>query len=160
MRQKKKKEEREKDRFGWRKTAKQSRSGINRDLDGRQGFPGAQTVKNLPAMQKTWVQSLGQEDPLEKWMATHPSILASRIHRLMSLVGYMLIKGSKRVRYNWVTTTFTWMEERTSLLSSSIHPWSSVVCWLLPTPWPASEGESTELILSRREVITSLMNQI
>ena len=33
-------------------------------------------VKNLPAMQETWVQSLGQEDPLEKKMATHFSILA------------------------------------------------------------------------------------
>ena len=39
----------------------------------------AQTVKNLPAMQETWVQSLGQEDPLEKGMATHSSILAWRI---------------------------------------------------------------------------------
>ena len=39
----------------------------------------AQMVKNLPAMQKTWVQSLGQEDPLEKGMATHSSILAWRI---------------------------------------------------------------------------------
>ena len=39
----------------------------------------AQTVKNLPAMQKTWVQSLGGEDPLEKGMATHSSILAWRI---------------------------------------------------------------------------------
>ena len=35
-------------------------------------------VKNLPAMQETWVQSLGQEDPLEKEMATHSSILAWR----------------------------------------------------------------------------------
>ena len=34
-----------------------------------------QTVKNLPAMQKTWVQFLRQEDPLEKEMATHSSIL-------------------------------------------------------------------------------------
>ena len=39
----------------------------------------AQTVKNLPAMQETWVQSLGQEDALEKEMATHSSILAWRI---------------------------------------------------------------------------------
>ena len=38
----------------------------------------AQTVKNLPVMQETWVQSLGQEDPLEKGMATHSSILAWR----------------------------------------------------------------------------------
>ena len=33
-------------------------------------------LKNIPAMQKMWVQSLGQEDPLEKGMATHASILA------------------------------------------------------------------------------------
>ena len=39
----------------------------------------AQLVKNLPAMQETRVQSLGQEDPLEKEMATHSSILAWRI---------------------------------------------------------------------------------
>ena len=38
-----------------------------------------QMVKNLPAMWKTWVQSLGWEDPLEKGMATHSSILAWRI---------------------------------------------------------------------------------
>ena len=39
----------------------------------------AQIVKNLPAVQKTWVQSLGQEDPLEKGMANYSSILAWRI---------------------------------------------------------------------------------
>ena len=38
-----------------------------------------QVVKNTPAMLETWVQSLGQEDPLEKGMATHSSILAWRI---------------------------------------------------------------------------------
>ena len=36
-------------------------------------------VKNLPAMQETWVRSLGQEDPLEEGMVTHSSILAKRI---------------------------------------------------------------------------------
>ena len=41
----------------------------------------AQTVKNLPAMQETCICSLGQEDPLEKGMATHSSILAWRIPR-------------------------------------------------------------------------------
>ena len=39
----------------------------------------AQIAKNLPAMQDTWVQSLGREDPLEKGMAVHSSILAWRI---------------------------------------------------------------------------------
>ena len=38
-----------------------------------------QLVKNLPAMQETWVRSLGQEEPLEKEMATHSSILAGEI---------------------------------------------------------------------------------
>ena len=39
----------------------------------------AQTVKNMPVMQETWVQSSGWEDPLEKGMATHSSILVWRI---------------------------------------------------------------------------------
>ena len=39
----------------------------------------AQMVKRLPTMRETWVQSLGQEDPLEKEMATHSSILAWKI---------------------------------------------------------------------------------
>ena len=39
----------------------------------------AQTVKRLPVMQETWVQSLGQEDPLEKEMANHSSTLAWKI---------------------------------------------------------------------------------
>ena len=39
----------------------------------------AQSVKNLPAMQETWVRFLGQEDPLEKGMATHSSVLAWRV---------------------------------------------------------------------------------
>ena len=45
-------------------------------------FLVAQTVKNLPAMQETWVQSLGWEDPLQKGMAAHSSILAWRIPRI------------------------------------------------------------------------------
>ena len=39
----------------------------------------AQTTKKLPARQKTWVRSLGQEDPLEEGMATHSSVLAWRL---------------------------------------------------------------------------------
>ena len=40
------------------------------------GFPGSSDSKNQPAMQETWVQSLGWEDPLEEEMATHSSISA------------------------------------------------------------------------------------
>ena len=43
------------------------------------GIPGGLAMENLLAVQKTWVQSLGQEDPLEKEKAIHSSILAWRI---------------------------------------------------------------------------------
>jgi len=42
-------------------------------------FSVVQTVKNLPAMQETWIRSIGWEDPLEEEMATHSSIPARRI---------------------------------------------------------------------------------
>ena len=45
-------------------------------------------VKHLPTMQKTWVPSLGWEDPLEKEMATHSSILPGKSHGWRSVVGY------------------------------------------------------------------------
>ena len=50
----------------------------------------AQLVKNLPAMQETWVQSLSQEDPLEKETATHSSILVlgKKSHGQRNFVGY------------------------------------------------------------------------
>ena len=44
-------------------------------------------VRNPPAMQENWVQSLGWEDPLEKDMATHTTILAGEFHGQRSLVG-------------------------------------------------------------------------
>ena len=61
-------------------------------LDPKHGWRSlvAQMVKNLPAMQETWVQSLGQEDPLEKGMATHSSILAGEFHGQRSMTGYSL----------------------------------------------------------------------
>ena len=55
-------------------------------------FEGAslveQRLKRLPAMGETWVRSLGQEDPLEKEMATHSSILTWRKPQTRSLEGY------------------------------------------------------------------------
>ena len=58
-----------------------------------------QTVKSLPAMQETWVRSLDQEDPLEKGMATHSSILAWRIPWTEE-PGGLLSMGSQRVRHD------------------------------------------------------------
>ena len=54
------------------------------------GFPSASVVKNLPIMSETWVWSLGWEDPLEKEMATHHSILAWELPGQRSLMGYSL----------------------------------------------------------------------
>ena len=52
---------------------------IMNTFDAKSASLVAKTIKNLPAMQETWVQSLGWEDPLEKRMATHSRILACRI---------------------------------------------------------------------------------
>ena len=59
----------------------------------------AQTVKRLPAMQETWVRSLGWEDPLEKEMAAHSSILAWRIPRTEEPGGLQSM-GSQRVGHD------------------------------------------------------------
>ena len=65
----------------------------------------AQWVQSPPAMQETqelWVLSLGQEDPLEKEMATHFSILAWKV-QWTEEPGGLQSKGSQRVRHNWET---------------------------------------------------------
>ena len=59
----------------------------------------AQRVKDLPAVQETWVQSLGREDLLEKGMATHSSLLAWRIPGTGEPGGLQSI-GSQRVRHD------------------------------------------------------------
>ena len=77
----------------------------------------AQTVKNLPAMQETWVWSLGQEDPLEKEMATHSSSLAWRTPwteepnlQFMGLqkVGHNLANGNNETFKRWKLPLLTW----------------------------------------------------
>ena len=59
----------------------------------------AQKIKRLPAMQETWVRSLGQEDPLEKEMAIHSSTLAWKIP-WMEEPGRLQSMGSQRVRHD------------------------------------------------------------
>ena len=66
----------------------------------------AQMVKDLPAMWETQVQSLVQEDPLEKEMATHSSMLAWKIP-WTEKTGGLQSMGSQRVRLNWATNTYT-----------------------------------------------------
>ena len=66
----------------------------------------AQRLKNLPGTRETWVWSLGQEDTLEKEMATHSSILAWRIPWTEE-PGGLQSTGSQKVRHNWATSLST-----------------------------------------------------
>ena len=59
-------------------------------------------VRNLPAMQETWIQSLGKEQTVEKGMATHSNILAWRISWTEEPDGFQSM-GSQRVVHNLVT---------------------------------------------------------
>ena len=62
-------------------------------------IPIAQVVKNLPAVQETWIRSLGQEDPLEKEMAIHSSTVAWKIPWTEE-PGRLQSMGSQKVRYD------------------------------------------------------------
>ena len=75
---------------------------LNKYILCKRGSLVAQMVKNLPAMQEMWVQSLGREDPLEMEMATHSSILAWEI-LWTEEPGGLRSMGSQRVGHNWVT---------------------------------------------------------
>ena len=82
----------------------------------------AQMVKRLPTVRETWVRSLGQEDPLEKKMATHSSTLAWKIpwteerSRLQST-------GSQRVRQDWATS-----------LQGTLRLWYTHILWSIIQP--------------------------
>ena len=77
----------------------------------------AQTLKNLPAMQETWVLSLGREDTVEKGMATHSSILARIIPRTED-PGRPQSKRSQKVRHYWTINAFTQDMEIAKYLSA------------------------------------------
>ena len=86
-----------------------------------------QKVTDLPTMQDTWVQSLGQEDPLEKGKATHSSILAWRIQWTEELSRLQFME-SQGVQHDWLT-----------------HKGQKVIAvqllscvWLFGTPWTAA----------------------
>ena len=66
----------------------------------------AQVVKNLPAMQETWVQSLGMDNPLEGEIATHSSILAWKIPGT-EVPGRLWSRGWPRIGHYWATNTYT-----------------------------------------------------
>ena len=80
-------------------------------------FPGGSVVKNPPAMQEKWIWSLGWEDPLEKEMATHSSILAWEVPWTEELCGLQSV-GSQRVRRGW--SDLAWMHAVSLMLSERI----------------------------------------
>ena len=119
----------------------------------------AQTVKRLPAMWETWVQSLGWKDPLGKEMAIHSNTLAWKIP-WTEYPGTLQSMGSQRVGQDWGTSLI--FIPRTSLVAQSVKnlptvqetwvlslgqedplekemaPWSSILAW--KTPWTEEPG--------------------
>ena len=85
-----------------------------------------QMVKNLPAIQETWVLSLGQEDPLEKVMVTHSSILAWRIPWIEEPDKLQSMR-LQRAGHDWVTNTFTFFTFRGSTQIQSSLKWDRIL---------------------------------
>ena len=86
----------------------------------------AQMVKHLSTMWETWVRSLGQEDPLEKEMATHSSTIAWKIP-WMEEPARLQSMGSQRVGHDWVTSL--------SVYSYIMHiDWTLTMCWTYCSP--------------------------
>ena len=82
-------------------------------------FPGGSVVQNLPAVQEMQAQFLGQEDPLEKRMATHSIILAWRIPWMEEFGGLQSL-GSQRVGHVISLISFLWLWP-----ARFLHPWDS-----------------------------------
>ena len=131
-------------------------------------FLVAQTVKHLPAMQETWVRSLGQEDPLEKEMATHSSILAWRIPWTEEPGGLQSM-GSQRVRHDWASSlhfiickqrntdlSFLFLNQVVKFWQNLLFYFYSNIKWLFPTKFQSSLWAFFSLIFFPRAVCQSL----
>ena len=103
----------------------------------------AQTVKHLPAVQETWVWSLGWEDPVEKEMAAHSSILSWKIHGWRSLVGYSPWGRNESDTTEWLHFHFHFQifvktdsgsKYMTSCLSLELDSWW-LSCRMLQSCW-------------------------
>ena len=95
-------------------------------------------AKNLSAVQEIWVQSLAWEDPLEKGMATHFSILAWKIPWAEE-PGRLQSMGLQRIRHNWVTNTFF----------QEIVVQSLCCVWFFAIPWNAACKASLSFTISQ-----------
>ena len=80
-------------------------------------FLGGSVIKNPPAVQETWVQFLGLEDPLEKGMATHSSILVGRIPWTEEPGGLQSMGSQK----SWARLTYTHTQKLYSITSATFY---------------------------------------
>ena len=105
----------------------------------------ARMIKKLPAMQEARVWSRGWEDPLEKGMTTHSSILAWRIPWTEELGGLQAM-AVQRVRHDWVTDTFSPSASISRLLCYLISnlPWAQTLHQAYDRPVKATHGAETE----------------
>ena len=138
-----------------------------------------QKVKNLPAIQETWVQSLGQEGLLEKWMAAHSRIRAWRIPWTEE-PGRLQSKGSQRVEHdrstfhrnstgnrNYVTVVATWSVSSffisyvfhiSNFLSLQYLFYQITVCKMyLPSKASIIISRPSRLSLALKEIFNSLI---
>ena len=98
-----------------------------------------QTVKHLPTVPETWVQSLGRKDLLKKEMATHSSILAWKIP-WMEEPGRLQSMGSQRVGYDFTfTITFSSPNESFQLLEETCSPFCFSAFQATKMPFPRSK---------------------
>ena len=108
----------------------------------------AQKVTNLLAMQDTWVQSLGQEDSLEKGKATHSSILAWRIPWTEEF-GRLQFMESQGVQHDWVTNTQRAKSYCCPVAQLCLTLWDSMDCStpgpMCPSPSPGAYPNSCPL---------------
>jgi len=104
----------------------------------------------MQEMQETWVQPLGQEDPLEEGMATHSSILAWRIPWTEELGGLQSM-GSQRVRYDWaakhtpcyIYTHYNRIKKESKLINQHINMLIPRAHWALKM-WPVQAEMCSE----------------
>ena len=104
----------------------------------------AQKVKNLPAVQESGVRFLCWEDPLEKGMATHSSILARRIPWAEEPGGLQSM-GLQRVRHDWVTNTHTYAHRLTESFGGINRQLEGPLKWLSGKEPACSAGDAGDV---------------
>ena len=108
-----------------------------------------QTVKNLPAVQATLVQSLGQKDLLEKGIGTHSSILAWRIPWTEE-PGRLQSMGSQRIGHDWSTNTCTSLSKCKKSFFSTYSKTDSSWIWSVGHNFPTFAFNNVNIEQRRR----------